>query len=241
MLHALSMPPPRSWPDAPLPPPIDAAGVIAAARRLKAGLHAGGLAPLLLGRNLALLCSAPDAAEASPLYRAATGLGARVALLRFEDASRAELRDLSKMLGRMYDAIDCGAMAPALVRQIEQDAGVPVYAGLDREAHPARALADLMTLLERCPPSPPAPSIAFRGDPHGSRACAFLAGARQLGFVVHAGDESDAAEPPTFRVDASQPACWTFRMPSAPPQDGGWAENHRLVLQAVLIGSIVRA
>ncbi len=167
----------------------------------------------LLGRNLALLRTSPPGSGISVLHRAALDLGARVAVLRFADAGvppQGELRALSRMLGRMYDAIDCGTMASTVVRQIERDAGVPVYDGLDRDDHPVRVLADLMTLYEHGLPPASGMSLLLLGDPHSMRSDALLSAARAVGFQA-ALDEVERSE------------------------------NHRFVLQTVLLNTIATA
>jgi len=122
------------------------------ARRLKAASHVGRSDDRpLAGKNIALLRLQPPDAEMSVLHRAALDLGARVAHVRLGpaiDPGGTQFRHLSQMLGRLYDAIDCSSLAPAEVRQIEQRAGVPVYDDLEGFDHPARLLADLMTLSE---------------------------------------------------------------------------------------------
>jgi ornithine carbamoyltransferase len=133
--------------------------VFAAARRLRTDARAGTVGQPLRGKNVALLLDTPPGEETSALHRAAQALGARVAEVRFTEpaasasasasaSGRDDIRTLARMLGRMYDAVDCGTLGPAAVRQIQQEAGVPVYAGLGRDDHPARTLADLMTRAE---------------------------------------------------------------------------------------------
>ena len=112
----------------------------------------------LLGKNLALLCR-PQGAGSSALQRAAAELGARVAQVNLGDPlpTATALHSIAQLLGRLYDAIDCGTMAPALVQQIDAHAGVPVYPGLDSDAQPARALA--MLARRRQPGGGPPPMI----------------------------------------------------------------------------------
>jgi ornithine carbamoyltransferase len=225
---------------------LGAAGILdifAAARRLRAQSYAGVVDRPLVGRNLALLRTSPSSkGVVSVLHRAALDLGARVAELRFGDLATpppGELRALSRMLGRMYDAIDCGTLAPTLVRQIERDAGVPVYEGLDRDDHPARVLADLMTLYEHGLPPAPGMSILFVGDPHTVRGDTFLAAAREVGFDVRVGaPQQKACNDAAFVVDATHPSGWAIHAPPAALDELERLENHRFVLQTVLIHTI---
>lgn len=96
------------------------------------------LPPLLRGKNIGLLRDAAGTADPGPLLHAATALGAQVATVRWSlsDAGRpGELLHTGRMLGRLYDAVVCQGMPAALVRQIAQAAGVPVYDDIVCDAH----------------------------------------------------------------------------------------------------------
>ena len=230
---------PPSHPVSPGEPPAakDILAIFAAARRLRADADAGTLGQPLRGKNLALLLETPPGEAQSALHRAALQLGARVAEVRFADPGGSafvqdDLHGLARMLGRMYDAIDCAALAPATVRQIELAAGVPVYAGLGTDDHPARALADLMTLYEHRP-TPGASSIRFLGDPTAVRARAFLRAAQELGFAQ--------AQHATFVVDATHGSHWSLCGPAGPLDALARSENHRCMMQTLLLETIVKA
>jgi ornithine carbamoyltransferase len=119
--------------------------VLSTAAMLREAARAGTGALLLRGKKLGLLCAVDDHPDALLFRRAATDLGAHVASIR---ASLAELQTLeqvrsaARMLGRLYDAVECQDMHPDLVRQVATDAGVPVYAGMACRAHPAAGLAE---------------------------------------------------------------------------------------------------
>ncbi|NDZ18404.1 hypothetical protein C7T35_25980 [Variovorax sp. WS11] len=217
---------------------------LAAAERLRTQARAGTAGQSLRGKNLALLLGPSPGADISALRRAAQDLGARVAEVRFtEPAKPAPGRDdvhaLARMLGRMYDAVDCEALAPATARRIEQDAGVPVYHGLCLDEHPARVLADLMTLREHR--SPPGASILFLGDPKAPRGSHFVSAARAAGFDVLVGGGQPASKDATFLVDARHSAHWKLLASALPLDEARRAENHRCVMQAVLLDTIVKA
>ncbi|RZL92718.1 MAG: hypothetical protein EOP82_09265 [Variovorax sp.] len=220
--------------------------IFAAARRLRADAHAGTTPKPLRGKNLALLFVAPPGGQTSALHRAALELGARVAQVRFAEPTRSapardDIRALARMLGRMYDAIDCDTLPPATVRQIERTAGVPVYEGLGLDNHPAWALADLMTIHDHRPPAPDT-SILFLGDPQTTRGRAFVLAARELGFEVRLGDRGQAASnDATFVVDATRPPHWSLQGPNSPLDEARRSENHHCMMQAVLLETIVRA
>jgi ornithine carbamoyltransferase len=220
--------------------------IFAAARRLRGDAHAGTTPKPLRGKNLALLFVASPGGEASALHRAALELGVRVAEVRFAEPTRSssardEIRALARMLGRMYDAIDCGTLAPATVRQIERAAGVPVYEGLGLDSHPVRALADLMTIHENPPPVPDA-SILYLGDPQTTRGRTFLTAARKMGFTVRVEKHRQtASKDATFVVDATCPPHWSLHGPSSPLDEARRSENHRCMMQTVLLDTIVKA
>jgi hypothetical protein len=103
----------------------------------------------LRNRNLGLLCRDPEAAQPTLLRQAATGLGARVALVRCdldEGSGRAALEHTARVLGRLYDAVVCIDLPPPIVEQLVLAAGVPV---ISDEAPAWRELhADEATALE---------------------------------------------------------------------------------------------
>ena len=100
--------------------PRDVNAVLTRARSLQRAARTGATQPLLRGKNLGLLCEA-DGADASLFRRAASELGAHVAHIRpsLSDLSTAkEVRHTARMLGRLYDAVECLGLSPALVRQV---------------------------------------------------------------------------------------------------------------------------
>ncbi|VTU27694.1 Ornithine carbamoyltransferase chain F [Variovorax sp. PBL-H6] len=233
---------------APLREPLLAKSIFetfVAVDRLRAGARAGALGHPLRGKNLALLLGPDSGAEVPVLRRAAQDLGARVAELRFTAPAdpgapaRDDVRVLARMLGRMYDAVDCGHLPPAAARQVEQDAAVPVYRGLALDDHPARVVADLMTLREQR--SPPGASILFLGDPSTVRGRRFVAAAREAEFDVRiAGRGQSTRDDATFLVDATHSPHWSLLASACPVDEARRAENHRSVIQAVLLDTIVK-
>jgi ornithine carbamoyltransferase len=221
---------------------VDLSAVYAVACRLKAASLAGGTGDRpLLGKNIALLRSRPPEAQLSMLDRAALDLGARVAHVRLGspiEPNGIQFRGLSQMLGRLYDAIDCASLMPAEVRQIERHAGVPVSDDLGSADHPARALADLMTLREHgCTPGPDT-QIAFLGDPLARRAENFFELARAAGIRVRQFDHSGTMEGVEFAVDALDADRWVLHAPGGPIDAAGCSQNHRFVLQAMLLATM---
>ena len=127
--------------------PRDAAFVLDQARALQRAAAAGGLPASLRGRKLGLLCEAGGDDNAALFRRAALELGAHVAHIRPSLTELSTLPDVqltARMLGRLYDAIECQGMAADLVHQVGVEAGVPVYDGVASPTHPTARLAELL-------------------------------------------------------------------------------------------------
>ena len=132
----------------PLPCDItaDVDALLASARALQRAARAGTTQRLLRGKNYGLLCETDDG-EADLFRRAASELGAHVSRIRpslSELSTPGEVQHAARLLGRLYDAVECLGMAPALVRQVGDGAGVPVYDGLASARHPTARLAVLL-------------------------------------------------------------------------------------------------
>ncbi|MDR7272666.1 ornithine carbamoyltransferase [Pelomonas saccharophila] len=127
----------------------------------------------LRGRILALLSDDHDSPAAQAFLRAATGLGAQVARVRATEPGPRQLRDRARLLGQLYDAIECQGLDEADLRQLGRDAGVPVFNGIASPDHPLQTLAARMTLQElrgelTLPPAPidPLPAEAVARNHH---------------------------------------------------------------------------
>ncbi|HJV60748.1 MAG TPA: ornithine carbamoyltransferase [Albitalea sp.] len=127
--------------------PADVQALLATGRSLRDAEQASLAQTPLRGKNIALLCEDQDGTEATLFRNAATALGAHVARVRPSLAklhTDIEVQHTARMLGRLYDAIECQGMAPQLVRDIARDAGVPVYDGLGSAGHPMHQLAGML-------------------------------------------------------------------------------------------------
>ena len=103
-----------------------------------------GVLPLLAGKQLALL--SPDCTDdpALAFIEAAKALGSRVSFVKagLDDASTdAQVEATARVLGQLYDAVECQHLSDTLVRRIARSAGIPVFAGLATPSHPTAALA----------------------------------------------------------------------------------------------------
>ena len=127
--------------------PRDASFLLDSARALGLAAAAGELQALLRGRKFGLLCEADGDGDGELFCRAATELGAHVAHIRPSLTALStphEVQHTARLLGRLYDAVECQGMAADLVQQVGVDAGVPVYDGVACQQHPTAKLADLL-------------------------------------------------------------------------------------------------
>ena len=93
------------------------------------------------------MCESADSADATRFRDAAADLGAHVAYLRtgLEEVRRPdERRHTARMLGRLYQGIECQGLPPAFVAELGREAGIPVYDGVATAAHPFARLAELL-------------------------------------------------------------------------------------------------
>jgi ornithine carbamoyltransferase len=120
---------------------------LASARQLRrAEQGSAGACHLLRGKNLGLVCDSEEHPAALLFRSAASALGANVSHIRAHpdepDApAGAGLLETARVLGRLYDGIECQGLAPELVRQLGRDAGVPVFDWLAGPNHPTAQLA----------------------------------------------------------------------------------------------------
>ena len=198
----------------------------------------------LQGRHLAVL-GAPE--QAQPFGEAMEALGARVSRLGAAKAQR--------LLGRLYDAIECCGVPPAYVEALDAQAGVPVFNGLADEGHPLRGIATLLAM--RAWSDRPLDQLSLALEP-GTRVTsrdiarlARLAGVRVTdralaGHALHAG-AGEATLPPEDEADfvfeaprARRPA---LRARSASAIEQGRLDaleiaQRRVALQALVVSAL---
>lgn len=129
--------------------PVPSVSILASARRLQRADEGATMASLLRGRHLALLCERDDDEDARLFSRAATSLGARVTQVRpslsqLDTAGDEALTTTARILGRLYDGIECHGLKPGSVRRLARAAGVPVFDGLASSRHATAPLAQLL-------------------------------------------------------------------------------------------------
>jgi ornithine carbamoyltransferase len=134
---------------------LDEKALLDQARTLQRSAAAGRVQPLLRGKNLGLLCADDTQAQALLFREAASELGAHVAHIGMslsERSSAQEVAHTARMLGRLYDAVECQGLPSALVQQMAAVAGIAVYDALagdeDLSMRLARQLGDEAELAQ---------------------------------------------------------------------------------------------
>jgi ornithine carbamoyltransferase len=170
---------------------LDRAQELKAARRRSAGEERP-----LAGRSIALVFEKPSTRTRISFEVGVAELGATPIVLRGDELqlSRGEsLADTARVLSRYVDAIAIRSGSHEAVAELAAGAEVPVVNALTPLHHPCQALADLMTLRERC------------GDLHGLRLAYVGDGnnvARSLAVLGElAGVEVVVAAPPGYQLE----------------------------------------
>jgi len=92
------------------------------------------------------------------------------------------MKDTARVLGRMYDGIEYRGYGQAIVEELGQYAGVPVWNGLTTEYHPTQVLADLMTMMEHSDKPLSQIKFAYLGDARNNMGNSLLVGAAKMGM-----------------------------------------------------------
>ena len=124
--------------------PADRSALLAQARTLQRNADAARVQPLLRGKNFGLLCADASAARARLFMQAAGELGAHVAHIGMslcERSSAHEVAHTARLLGRLYDAVECHGLSAALVQRMADAAGIAVYDALGPNESLLSALA----------------------------------------------------------------------------------------------------
>ncbi|MFG6441177.1 ornithine carbamoyltransferase [Roseateles sp. LKC17W] len=98
---------------------------------------------VLQGRRLGLMSVTPDGEDAQLFLRAARGLGAYVALIAPPEPGDGaqQLDDIGRLLGRLYEAVECQGLGAAVVDQLAAAGNLPVFDGLAGASHGLAKLA----------------------------------------------------------------------------------------------------
>lgn len=166
------------------------------AAELKAGRGERLGADALAGRSIALVFEKPSTRTRISFEVGVAELGATPVVLRGDELqlSRGEsVADTARVLSRYVDAIVIRSGSHEAVAELAATAEVPVVNALTPLHHPCQALADLLTLRERCGELA-GRRLAYVGD--GNNVARSLAIAGEL-----AGVEIAVAAPPGYQLE----------------------------------------
>ena len=166
--------------------PAEVVHILDVADQLKAEQKAGGTAPLLAGKTVALMFSKSSTRTRTSfevgVYQLG-GLGNYMNAATELQAGRGEpLKDTARVLGRYYDCVVWRTYRQRDLEEFAEYAGVPVINGLTDYAHPCQVLADLMTIRERRGPLE-GQKLCFVGD-GSSMANSLIVGGLLAGMQV---------------------------------------------------------
>jgi ornithine carbamoyltransferase len=151
---------------------------------LKAAKRSGVYPRRLAHKNIALIFLKPSCRTRAAFAVAAADEGAHLEVLPPDDirfGQKESVRDIARVLGRLFDGIVFRGFEHGLVRQLAEWSGVPVWNALCNTYHPTQVLADLLTIREvfgrlhgiR---------IAYVGDGRNNLATSLMIGATRMGL-----------------------------------------------------------
>lgn len=168
--------------------PAEIQSLIDLAIELKAAKKAGREKPTLTGKNIALIFEKTSTRTRCAFEVAAFDQGAQVTYIGPSGSQighKESMKDTARVLGRMYDGIEYRGYGQAIVEELGEFAGVPVWNGLTNEFHPTQILADLMTMLEHAPGKTlPELRFAYLGDARNNMGNDLMVGAAKMGMDI---------------------------------------------------------
>ena len=168
--------------------PAEIQYLIDLAIELKAAKKAGREKQTLVGKNIALIFEKTSTRTRCAFEVGAFDQGAQVTYLGPSGSQighKESMKDTARVLGRMYDGIEYRGYGQAIVEELGEYAGVPVWNGLTDEFHPTQILADLMTMLEHAPGKTlPELSFAYLGDARNNMGNSLMVGAAKMGMDI---------------------------------------------------------
>ena len=118
---------------------------------LKAAKRSGLYPKRLANRNIAMIFEKQSCRTRASFAVAAADEGANLEVLPPEDirfGQKESIKDISRVLGRLFDGIVWRGFSHAIVRELSAHSGVPVWNALCDTYHPTQVLADLLTIRE---------------------------------------------------------------------------------------------
>ena len=155
------------------------------AHDLKSKKRAGICEQNLKGKNIVLLFEKTSTRTRCAFEVAAHDEGAHVTFLdsgSSQMGKKESLEDTAKVLGRFFDGIEYRGYDQAVVEQLAEHAGVPVFNGLTDADHPTQILADMLTIEEHLALPLNKVKVVFPGDVRNNMCYAWMYGGAKMGM-----------------------------------------------------------
>lgn len=156
---------------------------------LKNAKYSGTEVARLKGKNIALIFEKTSTRTRCAFEVAAYDQGAGVTYLGpsgTQIGHKESMKDTARVLGRMYDGIEYRGFGQAIVEELAEYAGVPVWNGLTDEFHPTQVLADFMTMLEHSNKPLNQMKFCYLGDARNNVGNSLMVGAAKVGMDFRA-------------------------------------------------------
>ena len=160
------------------------------ARDLKRAKYTGNEVQRLRGKNIALIFAKASTRTRCAFEVAAYDQGANVTYLDPTGShlgKKESVKDTARVLGRMYDAIEYRGDDQAIVEELSEWAGVPVFNGLTDDYHPTQMCADVMTMREYMPQPWHDFKYAYVGDARSNMGNSLMIAGCLMGMDVRIG------------------------------------------------------
>ncbi len=149
--------------------------------------HRGLRRSRLAGREIALIFEKPSTRTRSAFEIGAHDEGAHVTYIAPGDShlgTTESVKDVARVLGRMFDGIEYRGFAQETVETFARYAGVPVWNGLTGTWHPTQMLADILTMRDHSDKPLSEVSYCYLGDGRNNTANSLLVTGAMLGMDV---------------------------------------------------------
>ena len=164
--------------------PAEIAGLLDLASDLKAKKKAGVPHRLCEGKNIALIFEKTSTRTRCAFEVAGHDLGMGVTYLDptgSQIGKKESIADTARVLGRMFDGIEYRGYGQAVVEELAEYAGVPVWNGLTNEFHPTQILADFLTIREHFG-SHAGVKLVYLGDARYNMGNSLMVGCAKMGM-----------------------------------------------------------
>ncbi len=143
----------------------------------------------LKGKNIALIFEKTSTRTRCAFEVAAYDQGANTTYLGpsgTQIGHKESMKDTARVLGSMYDGIEYRGFGQAIVEELAEYAGVPVWNGLTDEYHPTQVLADFLTMMEYNPKPLHEMKLCYLGDARNNMGNSLMAGSAIMGIDFRA-------------------------------------------------------